>query len=112
MRDKLAKIVHDPIYGSEADDSALHTADAIIAALPDMVVPLVWEKHPAGIMASTGQGTAYIVDDRNFRPKFIKWPSGNFAPDIGSLVEAKAATQADYTRRIMSALGITDKGEG
>ena len=84
------------------DDAAVEYVRADLAK--PRVKPLKWEKHPAGIMASTGQGASYVVDDRQFRPTFIKWPSGNFAPDIGSLFEAKAAAQADYERRVLSAL--------
>lgn len=74
------------------------------------VKPLVWVGHPVGIMASTGQGASYIVDNRQFRPRFIKWPSGNFAPDVRSLVEAKTAAQSDHEARILSALADPSTG--
>ena len=95
----------DQALVSDLSETAARAAIAALPAVGVIVKPLEWRKHPVGIVASTGQGASYIVDDRgDFRPKFIRWPSGNFAPDIGSLVEAKAAAQADYERRILSAL--------
>jgi hypothetical protein len=47
-RDKIAQIINDTIfesYGYNISDPYAG-ADAILAALPDMIAPLVWDKHP------------------------------------------------------------------
>lgn len=67
------------------------------------VKKLVWEYHPVGKMASDNVGKAYIIDDRNRRPVFIKWPQGQ-APEIETVAEGIALAQADYERRILGAL--------
>lgn len=46
LREKLADIIYEKVYGKWQDEDGHETAaDAIIAALPDMVVPLVWRGH-------------------------------------------------------------------
>lgn len=68
------------------------------------VKPLEWEYHPVGAMAADTVGISYIIDTRGSdRPRFLKWP-GAFAPDVETLESAKAAAQADYEERILSAL--------
>jgi len=42
MRDKIADIVRGGIKGHASFDEV---ADAIVAALPDMIAPLVWTLH-------------------------------------------------------------------
>ena len=51
MRNQLAKLVEEPLWGSAARERSYETADAIIAALPDMVQPLVWEETERGFWA-------------------------------------------------------------
>lgn len=67
------------------------------------VKPLVWGFHPAGEVASDNVGSSYIIDKRRARVSFLKWPQG-FSPDVENIEEAKAVAQADYERRILSAL--------
>ena len=45
LRDNITAVVDDAMIDSMGDYSAV--PDAIIAALPDMVAPLVWVKHPS-----------------------------------------------------------------
>ena len=68
------------------------------------VKPLVWGYHPMGQMASTGMGTAYIIDTRDApRIRWGKWPGGH-GPERETLAEMQYAAQADYEARILSAL--------
>jgi len=68
-----------------------------------VVKPLVWEHHPMGYIAAPPTGRAYIIDIRvKNRVFFIKGMEP--PPKVGTLAEAKAAAQADYTARILAAL--------
>ena len=115
MRDQLAKLVEEPLWGSTARERSYETADAIIAALPDMVQPLVWgarstdEWDANGIAVRIAQSSVGEYRVRSI-PKDgshqLKTPFGEFLT-FDSYVAAKAAAQTDYTRRILSAFGIT-----
>lgn len=72
------------------------------------VKPLVWEHHPTGLVASTGgNGEAYIIDTRTARHVyFLKGMDPN--REYPSVEAAKTAAQADYERRILSALEPAD----
>jgi hypothetical protein len=56
MRDKIADIIDETLaYDYDGSVSGItDAADAILAALPDMIAPLVWEK---AIIESTGSGS-------------------------------------------------------
>jgi len=100
MRDQLVKIIASEVVGRTASSGARLAADAIIAALPDMVQPLVWMRngsHYAG-------GHGYVV--RKFGGVYIMTCRNKFEQEFNTLEAAKAAAQADYTRRILSAFGI------
>ena len=72
------------------------------------VKPLVWCYHPIGELASTGLGSAYIIDKRDApRIRWGKWPSGH-GPERDTLPELKAAAQADYEARIYAALEVME----
>ncbi|MFC0282067.1 hypothetical protein ACFFJB_14840 [Camelimonas abortus] len=75
------------------------------AASPQVKVkPLVWEEHPAGLVASAGGiGEAYIIDTRIARRvHFMKGMDHNRT--YPSLEAAKAAAQADFERRVRACL--------
>ena len=79
---------------------------------PVSVRPLVWEAHPAGVMASDGFGSGYLIDTRGkWRPFAIKW-AGSLLPSHDTLDEYKVAAQADYKARILSALQPAPAVEG
>ena len=72
LRDKIHQVVRGNLPAtSRADMHANDVTDAIIAALPGMVAPLVWcnsthHKH-SGCMeyAETSAGTYFIIDDND-----------------------------------------------
>lgn len=97
----------------EADSLELSThgagkIEARINAIPAVqptVKPLVWESHPMGWIAGAMFGPAYIIDVRiKGRVMFIK--GMNPPPQFDDLEAAKAAAQADYDARILSALDM------
>ncbi|MFG6599344.1 MULTISPECIES: hypothetical protein [unclassified Sulfitobacter] len=99
LREKLMGICAREVMDAQA------TADAIIAALPGRVLPLVWERHPRGFMASAeGVGVSYIFTLTGSRYECIKGIWGS--PRYETSDEAKAAAQKDYVHRIMAAFGI------
>ena len=97
MQHKIANIVDENfLHGPDA------TARAIIAALPDLlpdlVSPLVWQRngnHWAG-------GHGYVV--RKFGSEHTLTVRNQFDRNFPTVEAAKAAAQADHTRRILEAL--------
>lgn len=84
----------------------VETARAILAGdLSGVVKPLEWHHHPAtnyGVEEWVGSGAC------DFHALVQKWPDGwqlLGEPTIGTLEKCKAAAQANYVRRIISALG-------
>lgn len=139
MRDKLAEIVSDPIYGSESGERALHTADAIIAALPDMVVKLEWEDWSYHYSVQTWNRLAVLTKaktqigeyrigrkheytkstDKKLRAFDSIYSSEWYVDAPFSVllrgpfkgdVEAKAAAQAHHIAQVLSAFGIEGDG--
>lgn len=73
-----------------------------------IIKPLVWSYHPIGDLASTGLGSAYIIDKRDAtRIRWGKWPGGH-GPERVLLPEFKAAAQTDYEVRILAALEVME----
>jgi hypothetical protein len=110
MRDQLAKLVEEPLWGSTARERSYETADAIIAALPDMVQPLVWIRGAGCWRVKDEDGaTLYEAYGGNGTTLCAHWRRADVGRNIPAenLGDAKAAAQADYTRRILSAFGIT-----
>ena len=90
------------------EDHAAHidTQDAI-AALPDMVVPLVWNQIDAVTLGATSvlgfTYTVWAIDGFGY-VKFPGTPCGErFA---GGIEAAKAAAQAHYVATILAAFGV------
>jgi hypothetical protein len=70
------------------------------------VKPLVWGYHPVGLIAGAASGTAYLIDTRNARPTVVKGLA--FTMQFETIEAAKAAAQAEYETRILSALEPAD----
>lgn len=109
LREKLTEIVWSGTGGNDVDRAA-KIADAIIAALPGMVPPLVWS-----FVASTGERNVHEAYE--FCGRYVAWPDGAWRlhghrvggiGEGGTLDAAKAAAQADYEARILSALEKED----
>jgi hypothetical protein len=115
MREKLADIIHtgttdaledygisrDTLIGDpEIYTADLATADAIIAALPDMVEPIVWVRHPLGWNCD-----GFMIDARNRNAIYVM--RGLYGkPRFDTVEDAKAACQAHHTAAILSAFGV------
>lgn len=67
------------------------------------VKPLVWGYHPAGAIAAPPTGHAYIIDTR-MKGRCYSVKGFNPQREFSSMDEAKAAAQADYEARVLSAL--------
>jgi hypothetical protein len=85
----------------------LPATDAQIMA---RIKPLVWEYHPAGAIAAPPTGHAYIIDTR-MKGRCYSIKGFNPQREFSSMDEAKAAAQADYVARIMSALTTGDSND-
>ena len=110
LREKLA----ETLMGDRAVDNwgnplpcDYDLADAIIAALPDMVVPLVWDQIDAVTFGATSvlgfTYTVWAIDGFGY-VKFPGTPCGErFA---GGIEAAKAAAQAHHVATSLSAFGV------
>ena len=110
MRNQLAKLVEEPLWGSAARERSYETADAIIAALPDMVQPLVWEETERGFWAEDFR-IYNLEHKRRDVWRLIQADFGTqYRSDFGGKHGCKQAMDLANlirTRRILSAFGIT-----
>lgn len=104
-REKLVRILDNERKWPDAHE----TADAILAAMPEiagaMVEPLVWVRngeHHAG-------GYGYVVRLRGMR--FILTARNRHPQEFDTLEAAKAAANTHHRAHILAALGITQEGE-
>ena len=108
----------DLYQGATPLAETLREADAMLSACKGGAVkvkPLEWEYHPAGTIAAPPTGHAYIIDTR-MKGRCYSVKGFNPERQFDSLNEAKAAAQADYEGRILSALepapAALQEGEG
>lgn len=118
LREKVADAIYDAIDNVHDidvtfDHYAQASADAVISVIAESVEPLEWKQSWAwglDIWTADGFEISYS-EDLGWWIKGVDFDA--FAPV--SLEAAKAAAQADYTRRILSALGLStpeqEKGE-
>jgi len=132
LREKLADVAEvaiDNVHDMDVTlrDYAEAAADVIIAALPDMVMPLVWEKaderhfdkgHCHGYteeiayLAPLDWYRIYPASDgkwrwvRQFRMTYIEGNNSK-EPEPDSAESAKAAAQAHYVAASLEPFGLT-----
>ena len=74
--------------------------DSAIAALPDMVEPIVWVRHPLGWNCD-----GFMIDARNLNSIYVM--RGLYGkPRFDTVEDAKAACQAHRIAAILSAFGV------
>ena len=95
---------NDPEFCSACKTEATALIPQIAPLLTAVKVkPLVWVVHPVGLVAgSYSGGSSYMIDTRGKRPTIMKGLT--FAQQFDTLEAAKAAAQADYEARILSAV--------
>ena len=100
-RDKISQVARSLRYSSNNSDQL---ADAILAALPDMIAPLVWDK---GIVdwAGLNQGGRYVACSTFPEGAWAWWLDGDDeSRDVcESEQAAKAAASAHHNASIMAA---------
>ncbi|MEX3315725.1 hypothetical protein [Sulfitobacter sp. PS-8MA] len=94
LRQTLTGICAREVMGAEK------TADVIIAALPGLVKPLVWVRHPIGWNCE-----GFMIDARNFNAIYMM-RGMHGKPRFDTVEAAKAAAQAHHVAQIMAAFGI------
>lgn len=103
MRETLTEIIGTHVEFCGAGDAA----DAIIAALPDMVCPLEWDIVDEATEAAFGYGsnlyTIWAMDGYGY-VLFPNTPAGERFN--GGRKAAKSAAQAHHTAAILSAFGV------
>ena len=108
MRDEIAQIVLIEMGHPWNSSDAQYTADEIITALPDMVVPLVWAMSRINgwnddyHTLPTGY-TIRCADENGWKLSFTGGFSYHYTAD-----EAKAAAQAHHVAHIMAAFGVAE----
>lgn len=105
MRDEIAQIIWEHETGGVDHKGA---ADAIIADLPDMIAPLVWDcRSPESCIAQNPFGQ-YLVENCH-EDGFGMWTPRDCIEDEppfgyhNSAVDAKAAADAHHRAAIMAA---------
>jgi len=96
MRGKIADIMRGGIKGHASFDEI---ADAIVAALPDMIAPLVWEYNE--LRAELTSGAYCIALDGPDPTLFIAWAEDGLP--FMFICDAKAAADALNLAAIMAA---------
>ncbi|WP_411975972.1 hypothetical protein [Sulfitobacter faviae] len=110
LRQKLADVICSDraVDNWQATPSDYDLADAIIAALPGLVLPLEWEDWSSGhrlnyASVKNGYGVMQMYfPETHFRVTL----RGGTIETAGTEEAAKAAAQAHYTAQIMAAFGI------
>lgn len=110
FREKLAKIIGD--HASQAHRYG--AADAIIAALPDMVQPLGWEREDDGSLTAESviglyavfyeQARGWLVMRDGHDDGWADYPSSDDGFDTEDA--AMSACRAHYAAQIMEAFGL------
>lgn len=107
MRDKIADV---PYMGTTIGRGV---ADAILAALPSMVVPLVWDGFRSGpyyIEVEAGGIAKLFCNSERDEDGNIDCMTGGYLTLV-SIEDLKAAANAHYVAQIMAAFGIAEGGE-
>ncbi|MFG6566718.1 hypothetical protein [Sulfitobacter sp. 1A13679] len=94
-REKLTAIIEDTDY-----TMSYQLADAIIAALPGMVKPLEWVRHPIGWNCE-----GFMIDARSFNAIYMM-RGMHGKPRFDTVEDAKAAAQRQHVAQVMATLGI------
>lgn len=103
LRDKIAeKLLYIHLDGATDYDAE---ADAILSVIAESVPDLKWDISGVHHFAST-EITGYSVSPSMINDGYRLITSGEGLTHHPTLKAAKAAAQADYTRRILSALGV------
>jgi hypothetical protein len=100
MRDEIAQIVLMEMGYPWNRSDAQYTADEIITALPDMVVPLVWYANMC-MCRSSGEKNYHLTDTTSGMVGLIC--RGSFIGSYDDDNTAKAAAQAHHVAQIMAA---------
>jgi hypothetical protein len=99
MRDKLEDIIWGNCHNGDNGGSCDRAADAILAALPDMIAPLVWE-YDAG-WHNAGH---YEIQGSSFEEDVMWSYRGSYCRTVFTdIAEAKAAANTHYRAAIMAA---------
>ena len=107
MRDKIRRVARNELPATKsADQHADDVADAFIAALPDMIEPLVWAVSEIGYADDYHTiPTKYTIrwqDEDEYR---VGW-NGGFSFH-NSAEAAKSAANAHHRAAIMAAFGVS-----
>jgi len=94
LRDKIAAV----IWENEGARPAW-VADAIIAALPDMVAPLVWDEWDGGLTSSCTPWGKYILG----QDLCLSIPGNGSLRRYETEFAAKAAAQAHHAAAVVGA---------
>jgi len=106
LRDKIAAVIADTLGEEHPMDE--HAAAAIVAALPTLVAPLVWVKHPSADIwrCDTALGT-YKVFGAGPKPS---WDFDGLTVQVSFTAESVEAAKAAANVRHAGAVVAAFKG--
>lgn len=120
LRDKIVAKIWNNMAHVNSHDNAVIAADAILSVIAESVVPLQWVESEGNYKGQTiwcydDNQTMWIVhNEKDGDYVWCECITMEFAPVspvrgvFSTLEAAKAAAQADYTRRILSGIGLID----
>jgi len=102
MRDKIRRVARGALPATKsADQHADDVAAAPIAALPDMIEPLVWEDNGSDGLEASG----YSITEGQ-KGNLVWWPPYGDGIVSRSEKEAKDAADRHHRAAIMAAFGV------
>jgi hypothetical protein len=116
MRDKIEDIIWGNCHNGDNGGSCDRAADAILAALPDMIAPLVWELNGTFYRARCLSGDYWIMKTQNsdndkYMINHLSLAKGSHTLGyIDGIQQAKAVAKTHHRAAIMVAFtGATSK---
>ena len=109
MRDQIEDIIWGNCHDGDNGGSCDRAADAILAALPDMIAPLVWDFNGASHVASCLTGEYRISktqnkDNERYMVTHISLAKGSHTLGyIDGLVDSLSAANTHHRAAIMAA---------
>ena len=108
MRDKIAEALVNVLeHYRSSQFIETHAADAILAALPDMIAPLVWPTFSKGQIyqqaAPVIYGNTYNVRGTNNTGWNAYYGKRMISPSLSCQLQAQTAANAHHVAQIMAA---------
>jgi hypothetical protein len=103
MRDKIEDILWDSFYNGNNGQNITDGVEAVIAALPDMIKPLVWIEFGGIKGMHSGRYVVQHEHDETGKGAWVVGFDGFFVSDQKLKTDAQAAANTHHRAAIMAA---------